>query len=103
MYKLVFFVPLTHVDVVKNAVFSKGGGRIGNYDCCSFETEGVGQFRPLEGSQPFLGQSGQIEKVKELRVELVVEDSKIKEVVEAMKKAHPYEVPAYDVMKLEDY
>lgn len=103
MYKLVFFVPLTHVDVVKNAVFSKGGGRIGNYDCCSFETEGVGQFRPLEGSQPFLGQSGQIEKVKELRVELVVEDSKIKEVVEAMKKVHPYEVPAYDVMKLEDY
>lgn len=103
MYKLVFFVPLTHADVVKNAVFSKGGGRIGHYDCCSFETEGVGQFRPLEGSQPFLGQSGQIEKVKELRVELVVEDGKIKEVVEAMKTAHPYEVPVYDVIKLEDF
>ena len=103
MYKLVFFVPLTHAEVVKQAVFASGGGRIGNYDSCSFETEGVGQFRPLEGSQPFLGQSGQIEKVKELRVELVVEDSKIRNVVEAMKKAHPYEVPAYDVMKLEDF
>ena len=103
MYKLVFFVSLSHSEIVKKAVFFNGGGHIGNYDCCSFETEGVGQFRPLDGSQPYLGENGQIEQVVELRVEMVVEDGKIKQVVEAMKKAHPYEVPAYDVIKLEDF
>lgn len=103
MYKLVFFVPVSHAELVKKAVFSSGAGKIGAYDSCSFETEGFGQFRPLSGSHPFLGKENEIEKVRELRVEMVVESQRIKEAVEAMKKAHPYEMPAYDVIKLEDF
>lgn len=102
MYKVVFFVPLSHAEQVKQAMFIAGGGRLGAYENCSFETEGMGQFRPLKGSQPYIGKQGEIERVKELRVEMVVVDTLIKDVVMALKKSHPYEVPAYDVIKLED-
>jgi len=102
MYKAVVFIPLTHSEIVKNAMFAAGGGRLGHYENCSFETEGMGQFKPLVGSKPFLGKQDVVEKVKELRVEMLVADHLIKEVILAMKKAHPYEVPAYDVIKLED-
>lgn len=71
MYKLAFFVPASHVEVVKAAVFAAGGGRIGDYDHCAWQTLGQGQFRPLDGSQPFLGQAGQVEAVEEWKVELV--------------------------------
>lgn len=102
MYKIVFFVPLAHSEQVKNAMFAAGGGRVGNYENCSFETEGLGQFRPLKGSNPYLGQHGEVERVRELRVEMVVLDSLVGDVLRALKKAHPYEVPAYDVIRLED-
>ena len=100
MYKLAFFVPATHKESVKQAIFATGAGRIGNYDCCSWETLGEGQFRALQGANPFLGQVGHIEKVQEYRVELVCDDSLIKDAIRAMKAAHPYEEPAYDVIKL---
>ncbi|MGV6807846.1 MAG: NGG1p interacting factor NIF3, partial [bacterium] len=90
MFKLVFFVPASHLEVVKQAVFSAGGGRIGRYDRCCWQTLGQGQFRPLDGSQPFLGESGQTESVEEYRVELVCEDALIRAAVAAMKGAHPY-------------
>ena len=102
MYKLSFFVPVEHAEKVKTAVFKTGAGRIGHYDCCSWETLGTGQFRPLEGSSPFIGELDQIEKVEELKVELVCEDHLIQNAVDAMKQAHPYEEPAYDVWKLEN-
>jgi len=101
MYKLSFFVPLSHAEDVKDAVFEAGGGIIGNYDRCSWECEGWGQFRPLPGSTPFLGDAMKLERVKELKVELVCEDACIEQVVEALKAAHPYETPAYEVYKLE--
>ena len=100
MYKLAFFVPASHVDVVKAAVFAAGGGRIGDYDHCAWQTLGQGQFRPLDGSQPYLGQTGQVEVVDEWKVELVVADELINAVVAALKNSHPYETPAYDVWKL---
>ncbi|MCG6573470.1 NGG1p interacting factor NIF3 [Pseudomonas sp. AF32] len=103
MYKLCFFVPPSHVDVVKNAVFSAGGGRIGDYDCCAWQVLGLGQFRPLDGSQPFIGEAGQVEQVEEWKVELVVADELIRQVVEALKQSHPYETPAYEVWRLEDF
>lgn len=102
MYKLAFFVPPSHVEQVKNALFAAGAGRVGAYDCCSWQVLGQGQFRPLEGSQPFIGQAGEVEQVQEWKVELVVSDELIRQAVAALKNSHPYEVPAYDVWKLED-
>lgn len=103
MYKLAFFVPASHVEVVKAAVFAAGGGRIGDYDHCAWQTLGQGQFRPLDGSQPFLGQAGQVEVVEEWKVELVVADELIAQAVAALKQSHPYETPAYDVWRLAEF
>ncbi len=103
MLKLAFFVPASHVDGVKSAVFAAGGGRIGAYDHCSWQVLGQGQFRPLDGSQPFIGEVGQVEQVEEWKVELVVADELIVAVVAALKLSHPYETPAYEVWRLEDY
>ena len=103
MYKLSFFVPPSHVDVVKSAVFAAGAGRIGAYDNCSWQVLGQGQFRPLDGSQPFIGQVGEIEQVEEWKVELVVADDLIAQAVMALQQSHPYETPAYEVWKLADF
>ena len=102
MYKIATFVNVECVGRVKEAMFEAGGGKIGNYDSCCFETSGKGQFRPLEGSNPFIGSHNKLEVIEEVRIEMVVEDGKIKSVVNAMKTAHPYETPAYDVFKLEE-
>ncbi|KPY63024.1 YqfO family protein [Pseudomonas amygdali] len=103
MYKLAFFVPPSHVDEVKSAVFAAGAGRIGAYDHCSWQVLGQGQFRPLNGSQPFVGQSGVVESVEEWKVELVVADDLIQQAVWALKQSHPYETPAYEVWRLEEF
>ncbi|EPJ96553.1 YqfO family protein [Pseudomonas sp. Lb2C1-1] len=103
MYKLCFFVPASHLDVVKSAVFAAGGGRIGDYEHCAWQVLGLGQFRPLDGSQPFIGEAGQVEQVEEWKVELVVADELIRAVVEVLKLSHPYETPAYEVWRLEDF
>lgn len=101
MYKVIVFIPENHKESVKNAMFAAGAGKIGDYDCCSFETKGVGQFRPKEGAKPFIGSKNQLEYVEEYRVEMVVQDGKISDVLKAMKVSHPYEEPAYDVFKHE--
>jgi hypothetical protein len=103
VYKLAFFVPESHVEPVKSAVFAAGAGRIGAYDQCSWQVLGQGQFRPLNGSQPFIGQNGVVEHVQEWKVELVVADELIQQVVVALKQSHPYETPAYEVWRLEDF
>jgi hypothetical protein len=103
VYKLCFFVPTSHLDEVKSAVFAAGGGRIGDYDHCAWQVLGLGQFRPLDGSQPFIGEAGQVEQVEEWKVELVVADELIRAVVTALKQSHPYETPAYEVWRLEDF
>jgi hypothetical protein len=100
MLKLSFYVPESHLESVKTAIFAAGAGRIGNYDSCCWQTLGQGQFRALEGSAPYLGQQGRVESVEEYRVELVCEDSLIRAVVAALKAAHPYEEPAYDVVQM---
>lgn len=100
MYKLVFYVPEEHLEVVKAAVFATGAGKIGNYDQCCWQVLGQGQFRPLPGSQPFIGETQQVEQVAEYRVELVCADELITAAVTALKQAHPYEEPAYDIWPL---
>ncbi|MBC7539356.1 MAG: NGG1p interacting factor NIF3 [Bacteriovorax sp.] len=103
MYKICFFVPESASELVKIAMFHAGAGKIGNYDRCSFETLGMGQFRALAGAKPSVGRVGELEEVRELKVEMVCEDSVIKEVVIALKKNHPYEIPAYNIIKLADF
>jgi hypothetical protein len=102
MYKIGIFIPASHLEPVKQAMFAAGAGRIGHYDCCAWQTLGQGQFRALQGSNPFIGNQGVIETVEEYRVEMVCEDRLIGHVITAMKQAHPYETPAYDVWQLAD-
>ena len=102
MYKVVFFVPESHLENVKTAMFSVGAGLIGNYDCCAWQIKGEGQFRALEGSQAFIGKLNQLEKVEEFRVELVCAEMHIKAAIQALIEAHPYETPAIEVLKLID-
>ena len=101
MYKLCFFVPDSHLQAVKDALFAVGAGRIGDYDRCCWQVLGDGQFRPLPGSQPYPGQDGVLETVAEWKVEMVVADALIRAAVAALKQAHPYETPAYEVYRLE--
>ena len=101
MYKISFFVPLFYAEKVKHAIFLTGAGRIGDYDSCCWQTTGTGQFRPLTGSDPFIGSSGVLEKVEELKVEMVCSIEFIEAAIEALKSSHPYEEPAYEVIKLE--
>lgn len=103
MYKIVFFVPVDHKETVKQAIFKAGAGKIGDYDACSWETLGTGQFRPLSGANPYIGSTGNVETVQEYRVELVCEDHLVQGAVQAMRQAHPYEEPAYDVWRLEAF
>ena len=102
MYKLSFYVPVADSEKVKSAVFATGAGQIGNYDYCCWETLGYGQFRALIGSNPTIGKQNILEQVAELKVELVCDDHLIRDAVRALKQAHPYEEPAYQVYKLEE-
>jgi len=103
MYKICVFVQEDAAEQVKQAMFEAGAGKIGDYDSCCWQTLGQGQFRPLEGSSPFIGELNRIETVAEYRIEMVCADELIKDAVAAMKNSHPYEEPAYDVWKLEDF
>ncbi|HOV26737.1 MAG TPA: Nif3-like dinuclear metal center hexameric protein [Pseudobacteroides sp.] len=100
LYKIVVFVPCEYGDKVTNAMTAAGAGWIGNYSDCSFTLEGTGAFRPLEGSNPFIGDTNKLEKVSEYRVETIVREELLGKVVESMLKAHPYEEPAYDIYAL---
>ena len=99
-YKLVVFVPIESVAEVSNAVFAAGAGKIGNYSHCGFGADGTGTFLPQKGAKPSIGRKGKLEKVAEIRFETIVPAEKLEDVIAAMKKAHPYETPAFDVFKL---
>lgn len=102
MYKLTFFVPDSHLESVKAGLFDLGVGRIGDYDSCCWQVLGEGQFRPLAGSDPHIGSLGELERLPEWKVEMVCEDSLIREAVAELKRVHPYEEVAYDVWQLAD-
>lgn len=99
-YKLVVFVPVKSANAVANAIFAAGAGAIGNYSNCGFSTEGHGSFLPLEGASPAIGKKGELEKVEEVRFETIVPSGNLQACIAAMKKAHPYEEPAYDCFRL---
>lgn len=102
MYKITFYVPESHLEPVKAALFAAGAGRVGAYDCCAWQVRGRGQFRPLAGSNPFIGKQDMLESVDEYRVELVCDEGSIHAAIAALRQAHPYEEPAYDVVLLHD-
>jgi hypothetical protein len=98
--KLVVYVPVDSLEVVRDAVFAAGAGRIGNYERCSWYTEGTGTFRALPGADPAVGEVGEEEHVRELRFETVFPHELEAAVIEALRRAHPYEEPAFDVFAL---
>jgi len=100
-YKLAVFVPLSHADAVREAIHAAGGGRVGNYSRVSFSSRGIGRFMPEAGAHPAIGEIGKLEEVEEERVEVLVDGSVLQNVIEALKKAHPYEEPAIDLYALE--
>ena len=101
MYKLTVYIPESHVEPVKEALFAAGAGRYAAYDCCCWQVLGQGQFRPLKGSDPFIGKPGAVERVPEYRVELICADEAVAAVTAALRAAHPYEEPAFDFVRLE--
>ena len=102
-YKLVVYVPLTHADAVRETIGAAGGGKIGNYEYCSFSSLGKGRFLPLPGAEPHIGSVGIAEEVEEERLEVTVDEAVLDDVIKVMKEAHPYEEVAYDVYKLETF
>ena len=99
--KLVTFVPEKDAERVSRALFDAGAGRIGAYTHCSFQTKGSGTFFGEEGkTNPTVGESGRLERAEELRVETVVPTSRVEAVIRALRKAHPYEEPAFDLNQL---
>ncbi|EIT85198.1 hypothetical protein A374_10660 [Fictibacillus macauensis ZFHKF-1] len=102
LYKLAVYVPTTHVEEVKEALAAAGAGHIGDYSHCTFSSEGTGTFKPLEGSQPFLGSQGDIEHVREVKLETVLPSNRLSRVLSAMHNVHPYEEVAYDVYELQN-
>jgi hypothetical protein len=95
--KLIVFVPPEALDAVRDALFDAGAGRIGDYERCSWYTEGTGTFLGGEGTAPALGERGREERVRELRLETVFPAERHDQVVAALRHAHPYEEPAFDV------
>ncbi|HET8596074.1 MAG TPA: hypothetical protein VFM07_12555 [Intrasporangium sp.] len=96
---LVFYVPIGDTEAVLNAVFRAGAGAIGDYRDCAFVAPGTGQFRPVPGANPAIGEIGSLEHVPENRVEVVLPRRLRREVVEALIEAHPYEEPAFHVLE----
>lgn len=100
-FKLSFFVPESHLEQVKEAIFDAGAGRLGNYDQACWQTKGEGQFRPLPEANPAIGERLQLTRVVEYKVETICSAESITQVIKALKEAHPYEEPGYDVLRLE--
>lgn len=97
MYKLVFYVPDTHLDQVKQALFTVGAGQYGDYDQCCWQVLGEGQFRPLANSKPFIGDRLTVQSVAEYKVEMICHKEIICRAVLALLNSHPYQQPAYQV------
>ena len=93
-------MPDSHKEIVKNAMFASGAGRLGDYDCCSWETSGTGQFRPKSNSRPFIGNLDSLCFVPEWRVEMLVPKDKKNAIIKALLESHPYEQPAYELLLL---
>ena len=103
MYKLNFFVPEPDKERVKQALFDMGVGRYENYECCSWETLGQGQFKPIGNANPSIGKIDKLEVLPEYKVEMICKKELIEEAVKTLKAAHPYEEVAYEVFEILEF
>ena len=102
MIKIVTFVPVADADKVRNAMGDAGAGVLGNYHHASFSTRGIGRFIPGEGAHPVIGKVGELAEVEEERIEVICQKDKVKEILAAIKKAHPYEEIPLEIYELID-
>jgi hypothetical protein len=101
--KMIVFVPEGYVHVVRTALFKAGAGKIGSfYDCCSFNSNGMGTFRPNQGANPFAGTLHQLHEAQEMKVEIIFSDHIERQIIQSMLSVHPYQEPAYDIIRLEN-
>src|SRR5699024_12388717 len=100
LFKLVVFVPASHETELRNALSDAGVGHIGAYSHCTFQSKGQGTFKPLEGTNPFIGTKDELTVVDEVKLETIVAEEKLPSVLRAMEKAHPYEEVAHDIIPL---
>jgi hypothetical protein len=100
--KIIVYVPVSHASALRKALGEAGAGKMGNYDHCSFSSRGMGRFRPNERAHPFIGKCGRMEEVEEEKIEMICERAKVKEVLAALRKNHPYEEPAFEISPLID-
>ena len=102
MLKLIYYVPESHLESTKLAIFAAGAGGIGNYEHCAWQVLGTGQFKPVKGANPFIGELDQLESIPEWRVETIVSEDKASMVARALKESHPYEEPAFEFIQILD-
>ena len=100
--KLITTVPPQQADALRQALGEAGAGRVGEYSYCSFSRVGKGRFMPSENANPYIGQVHQLETVEEEQVEVICERNVAKQVIEALRSAHPYEEPIIDIVPLLD-
>lgn len=100
LFKIIVFTPISHADKIRTILSQAGAGHIGNYDNCSFSSRGIGRFRGLAGSKPFISDAGEIEEVPEEKIEVICSKKNIQSTLDALVNAHPYEEPAIDVLPL---
>ena len=102
MYKLNYYVPVNAKEKTKQALFDIGVGRFDNYECCSFETLGTGQFKPIKGANPSIGELNKLEILQEYKIEMICADELLKDAIRVLIESHPYEEVAYEVFRMED-
>jgi len=100
MLKLIYYVPESHLESTKAAIFAAGAGGIGDYEQCAWQVLGLGQFKPIKGAKPFIGQLETLEQVPEWRVETIVPEDQARQVKQALLHSHPYEEPAFEFMQI---
>lgn len=98
--KIVTFVPVEDADKMRQALGDAGAGSLGDYRYCSFSFKGIGRFTPKDGADPHIGKIGQEQLTEEERIEVICERSRARQVVRALRQAHPYEEPAFDIIPL---
>lgn len=102
MYKIVVFSPIKDADKLRAAIGDAGAGQLGNYHHASFSTRGIGRFIPSKGAHPAIGKVGRLEEVEEEKIEVICESEKVKKVIAAIRKSHPYEEVPLEIYKLID-
>lgn len=102
MLKLIYYVPETHLEITKTAIFEAGAGGMGDYQSCAWQVKGIGQFKPVGDANPFLGTVDELETIEEWRVETILDDAQAKLILQALKNSHPYEEVPYEFIQLLD-